>query len=100
MRADRFFEVDFGAQTVAIPSERRNRAFDGAFVINDHTIAALGRAGCFRAIPRRRVTDVGNGLIVMLTPEEGRRVEFFLVTKHVARRRPSLTLRHHPVLHA
>src|SRR5215468_4562696 len=94
-------ELDLGAQAVEVTEDGRHRA--------DLAVAAEGHLGVARAqvaldddVAARRVgvTDVVDGDVVVLAPEERRRIEADVPAEHVLGGGLALPLRDRPVLDA
>src|SRR3984893_8885845 len=75
---DRFFELNFGGEAVAITPDRQHRQFAAALPISHRAVLRCKASVDLDAVPFRSVPDIGELQIVLLGPEERHRVEAFV----------------------
>src|SRR4029077_12976826 len=67
---DRFLELDFGGEAVAITPDRQNRQFAVALPVSHRAVLHPETSVDLDAVPVRRVPDIVELQIMLLGPEE------------------------------
>src|SRR6202047_2391996 len=97
---DRFFELNFGGEAVAITPDRQHRQFAAALLVRHRAVLRRKASVDLDAVPLRGVPDIVELQIVLLGPEERHRVEALARPEHVAGRRLALPFGDGPMLDA
>src|SRR6202047_2678735 len=97
---DRFFELNFGGEAVAITPDRQHRQFAAALPVSHRAVLRCKASVDLDAVPFRSVPDIEELQIVLLGPEERRRIETFVGAEHVAGSRLALPFGDDPGLDA
>src|SRR5262249_8316418 len=100
-RGDRAaLHLSFDLEALPIAEDRRHRQRASAQLVGHRAVGVLGLAIDLKAVPLRRVTDVVDGHVVVLAPEERDRIEALAAAEDVAGRGLALALGDDPVLDA
>src|SRR5580700_433403 len=97
---DRFFELNFGGEAVAITPDRQHRQFAAALPVSHRAVLRRKASVNLNAVPMRGVPDIVELQIVLLGPEERHRVEALARPEHVSGSRLALPFGDDPVLDA
>src|SRR6202030_2615784 len=97
---DRFFELNFGGEAVAITPDRQHRQFAAALPVSHRAVLRRKASVNLDAVPMRSVPDIVELQIVLLGPEERHRVEALARPEHVSGSRLALPFGDDPVLDA
>src|SRR3984893_8560230 len=97
---ERFFELDFGGEAVAITTDRQHRQFAAALLVRHRAVLRRKASVDLDAVPFRGVPDIVELQIVLLGPEERHRVEALARPEHVAGSCLALPFSDDPVLDA
>src|SRR5207244_8912709 len=91
---------EFRRQTFDVGIDRSHREHAAVALVAQHAVPGCDIAIDRKLVPGRSVSDIVDGYVVVLAPEERHGSELLLVSEHVARRSLTLTLGNDPVLHA
>src|SRR5580693_8692436 len=97
---DRFFELNFGGEAVAITPDRQHRQFAAAPPVSHRAVLRRKASVNLDAVPMRGVPDIVELQIVLLGPEERHRVEALARPEHVWGSRLALPFGDDPVFDA
>src|SRR5207253_9091278 len=97
---DRFLELDFGGEAVAITPDRQHRQFAAAPPVSHRAVLRRKASIDLDPVPFRGMSDVIEQQIVLLGPKERHRVEALPRPEHIAGSRLALPLGDDPVLDA
>src|SRR6266404_5769395 len=97
---DRLFELDFGAEAVAITPDRQHRQFAAALPVSHRAVLRRKASIDLDPVPFRGMSDVIEQQIVLLGPKERHRVEALPRPEHIAGSRLALPFGDNPVLDA
>jgi hypothetical protein len=91
-------ELDFRAEAVEVASNGQRRELAAAPPIANRRVAVADAPVDLDPVPLPRITDIGQGQIVLLHPKERNRVEPFSAAQDIAGRRLALPFSNNPML--